>query len=638
MNKHAVPQYKSQSVWNAPRLLLLAIMTMVLILPGVLYADVTARLDRNTIVSGDTVTLRITTSDKDAGQQPDLTALQKDFDVVGTSRSNQIHIINGQRSYKFEWHIELAPHRTGELIVPSLSIANSKTPELTLKVSEQQETANSESGQAVFIRSEISPASGDTYVQQQILYTTRLYYRVPLIEGSFSELKIENAVVERLGEDTQYNTTVDGQNYQVVERRYAIFPERSGKLDIKPLIFSGRTMTTSRQRSSTGRTGSLMEQMLQQRGFNDSFFAGSPFADPGKRVRLSSDALSLDIKARPQNVGSQHWLPTEKFQLQDSWETTPPVIKAGEPVTRVLTLEAKGLEASQLPELKLTGTDSHHIYTEQPIQSNRTDGDWVYGRSEQKFTYVASQQGKIQLPPITVTWWDTILNKQQTTTLPAREIMVLAGSGQSSSPLKPKEQTANSSSTISMLDTINPTNTADADSAATSSEHQVYWLMGTGSILILLVIGYLVRKQIKKRSSDTDPANSDTSSAVSSINQGKVQLKDITSRLHDACIQSNPQDAAHALLDWATHTWPEQTPRSLGAIALKVTSGQKTIRELELILYGPGGSKWNGQQLWEEFNNSLINPGMAQDDRKTHDNTPPLYPDWHNHVGTITRK
>lgn len=616
------------------RLLLLTTIIMTLILPGLVYADVTARLDRNQIATGDTVSLRITTSGKDAGQQPDLTPLQKDFDIVGTSRSNQIHIINGQRSDKFEWIIELAPLSSGELIVPSLEIANSRTPELTLKVSEQTATTDSDTGQSVFVRSEISPSDGDTYVQQQILYTTRLYYRVPLLEGSFSEPEIENAIVERLGEDTQYNTTVDGQNYQVVERRYAIFPERSGKLDIKPLIFSGRTLAASKQRSSIGRMDSLMEQMLQQRGFNDSFFAGSPFADPGKRLRLSSNAISLDIKARPQDASGQHWLPTEKFQLKDSWETTPPVIQAGEPVTRTLTLEAKGLEASQLPELKLRGSDSLHIYSEQAALSNRTDGDWVYGRSEQKFTYVASQHGKISLPPISVTWWDTIHHKQQTTTLPAREITVLAGSGQSSSLVKPKEQTATQSSThnSSMLDKIAPKDIPEADSAITSNDNRIYWLMGTGSILILLLISYLIRKQLKNKPRDIDTTNSHASSAINFHNQKKIQLKEITSKLHEACIQSDPQAAAHTLLQWAAVNWPEQTPRSLGSIAVKVTSGQKAIRELESVLYGPSGGEWNGQQLWEAFNSGLLDSRNSQDNPVTHDQTPPLYPDWHQHV------
>ena len=403
---------------------LFAVFSLLLIMPGLLYAAVTATLDRDAIYAGDTVTLRITTTGDDEGKQPDLTPLQKDFEVLGTSSSSQIRIINGQRSDKHEWLVELAPLASGTRTIPALSVGNSKTSALTLEVSEQPAAATAQAGQPVFIRSEISPSQGDTYVQQQILYTTRLYYRVPLIEGSFTNPKPENAVVEQLSEDRQYNTTIDGQSYQVVERRYAIFPERSGQLTIAPTVFSGRAVSETGQRSPFGRMDSMIEQMLGRGGFNDRFFAGTPFGDPGKRVRLASNTLTLDIKPHPDGYDGTHWLPTQNLVLQDSWASAPPVFHAGEPVTRTLTLEAKGLEASQLPNIQMEGSDTLRVYAEQPELTNRTDGDWVYGRSEQRFTYIPSQPGELHFPAVQISWWDSVNHRQQSSELPAWDVMV----------------------------------------------------------------------------------------------------------------------------------------------------------------------------------------------------------------------
>ncbi len=205
-------------------------------------------------------------------------------------------------------------------------------------------------------------------------------------------------MIEQLGEDSQYNTTIDGQSYQVLERRYAIFPEHSGDLTIAPTGFSGRTVSATGRRSSFGRMDSLVEQMLSQSGFDDRLFGGLPFGDPGKRVRVGSNTLTLEIEPRPDGYSGDHWLPAQKLAIQDSWAESPPVIHAGEPVTRTLTLEAKGLEASQLPHLEMAGTDTLRIYPEQPELSNRTDGDWVFGRSEQRFTYVAVPAGQASSP------------------------------------------------------------------------------------------------------------------------------------------------------------------------------------------------------------------------------------------------
>jgi len=357
------------------RLIAVLVALALLVTTPVLRADVHASLDRDTIYTGDTVTLSIETDGTDQGREPELAPLRKDFDVLGTSSNQQIQIINGQRSDMHQWLVELAPRHTGTLTVPALKVGDSHTATLTLKVSEQPAVSGGRAGQPVFIESEIKPAATDTYVQQQILYTTRLYYRVPLIEGDFSDPALDNAAVERLGEDHQYQTTRDGQHYQVLERRYAIFPEHSGKLTIPPSVFTGRMVSASGQRSPFDRMDAMMERMLGKNPFKDSFFAGTPFADPGKRVRLRGNPLSLDIKARPASYHGDNWLPTPKLVLHDSWADSPPEFHTGEPVTRTITIEAKGLEAAQLPDIHIPHTDGLRVYPEKPVQTNRTDGD-----------------------------------------------------------------------------------------------------------------------------------------------------------------------------------------------------------------------------------------------------------------------
>lgn len=615
---------------------LLALFALLLTVPGLLNAAVTATLDRTSIYTGDTVTLRITTTGDDEGKQPDLTPLQKDFEVLGTSSSSQIRIINGQRSDKHEWLVELAPAARGTLTLPALSVGNSRTAELTLQVSEQPAAATAQAGAPVFIRSEISPSRGDTYVQQQILYTTRLYYRVPLIEGSFTDPKVENALVEQLGDDSQYDTTIDGKGYQVVERRYAIFPEHSGKLTIAPAVFSGRTISETARHSAFGRMDSMIEQMLSQGGFNDRFFAGTPFGDPGKQVRLASNALTLDVKARPESYSGDHWLPTQKLVLQDSWASSPPVFRAGEPVSRTLTLEAMGLEASQLPVIQTAGSDTLRIYPEQPGLSNRTDGDWIYGRSEQRFTYVPSQPGKLHFPAVRVTWWDSVNQKSQAAELPAWDVMVESGSGASAQTAAATGAELPAVSVAAQPDSARATGTPAPVTGSSAADHRLYRVLGGGlGIAVLLASAVLLMRRLRKPQSSGPQIKTRN---VTETSQPVLSAHD-TARagsrqsLREACDRSDPQAAAGALLGWAAATWPERPPRSLGALAARVGQGAETIRELESVLYGAGAQGWNGQALWQAFTDGLLNPATPATPGQQAEGVPPLYPDWHRQAG-----
>jgi hypothetical protein len=116
-----------------------------------LWAEVHASLSRQTIYEGDTVSLNIVTNEAGQGANPDLSVLQKDFDIVGTSSSQQTSIVNGNRSQTHQWAIELSPKRGGELSVPSIRVGSEKTPSLRLTVTAQPDAVVATAGQPVFI-------------------------------------------------------------------------------------------------------------------------------------------------------------------------------------------------------------------------------------------------------------------------------------------------------------------------------------------------------------------------------------------------------------------------------------------------------------------------------------------------------
>jgi len=576
---------------------------LLLLISTSLQAEVSASLGRNTIYDGDTVTLTIETKDRNHSGEPDLAVLQQDFDVLGTSNSTQVQITNGRRTDRHQWRIELAPKNSGEVTVPAIRVGDDETRPLQLSVKKQPAAVAAASGQPVFIKVSIEPADATVWVQQQIQYTLQLYFRESLAEGSFDGPNVENALVERLGEDSQYETTVNGEQYQVIERHHAIFPEQSGKLVIPAVVFNGRMAGALRKRS----TG--MSSMMER------FLGSNMVRAPGKRIRLRSKAITLDVHSRPASYDGQHWLPSEQVVLSDSWAEGPPEFHAGEPVTRTITLEAKGLESSHLPDISLMVPTGMRLYPEKPEYTTRTDGEWVYGSNKQAVAYVPTATGRITIPEIKVDWWDIAKQQQRSTVLPAWEVNVLPGeAGLVQAPQSPDP--------VGLTDGADQTaaaNIADVAAASEPSESGLRWwllLAGLAIILLLLLLTMQRRKQQRGTSATADIH----------MPSGKQQIRAAETLLEQACRENDPQAAARALLQWAAAKWPDDAPRNLGSLALRLVAGGQEIRELDQALYATGSQPWQGDALWQVFNKGLEE--VSKVGAVVQEGLSPLYPDW----------
>ncbi|HFD81172.1 MAG TPA: protein BatD [Gammaproteobacteria bacterium] len=582
-----------------------------------LWAGVQARLERSIIQDGDTVTLTIETDGSNEEARPDLSVLEKDFDVLGTSETRQIRILNGHRSDKRLWQVELDPHHGGTLRIPPIPVGTEKTAPLTLKVVAQAPAAAGDGRGPVFMKTELEPAGTSPRVQQQLLYRVRLYYRVPLVEGSFSDLKIKDAVVERLGEDSQYQTTIGGQRYQVIERRYAIFPEKSGTLEIPPIRFDGRLMAASGQRFPSTGIDSMMRRFFgNQNPFDDAFFAGTPFGNAGKRVRVRSEPLKLEVRGRPAGYHGSDWLPAAALKLTDSWAAGPPEFRVGEPVTRTITLEAKGLESSQIPDIHIPEVEGVRLYPEQPVTENRTDGEWVFGTRKQSVAYVATRPGTVKLPAIRVDWWDTGAEKQRSSVIPAWEVRVLPAAGGTSAALPPAAPASK------------PTAAAPVAASASTPESSGtwrqplyrYWPWAAGGVL-LLVTGLAL---LRLRTSGRERARSNAEQPAPAAPARRSG--DLRRKLQQACEHNDAAAAEQLLLEWAAREWPEDPPRNLAALAARLETGVDEVLRLERARYGASNGDWDGGPLWEAFRNGLQIRKTGSTD--SDDALSPLYPKW----------
>ena len=555
-------------------------MLLILLLPATVQAEVRAKLDRYQVFEGDRLTLTIETNDRSA-PQPDLSPLSTDFRILGTSTGTSMSIVNGVRSDKKTWRIGLEPQRLGRLLVPSLRVGQEQTRPIEVTVRAIPAEIREQQARQLFIETEIDPREKH-YVQQQIPFKVRLLHDGSLIGGELAEPAVENALVERLGDEVRYTTTRHGRPYQVIERRYVIMPERSGELTIPPVRFEGKVASLA----------TLPNMMQQGKSLIDDFFGTGRSRGPSRPVRTGSEPVTVEILPRPEDLNG-NWLPAEEIKLFDSWTQDPPQLRAGEPVTRTITIEARGLTGSQIPVLEPGEPADTRLYPEQPVIDSRTDGNKVFGYSRQSFTYIPDKAGTLTIPPVELAWWNIDSDRKELARLQEWELKVAPGSG------SPARSAAEAPPAV-QKDAPPPESTdekpgADAESTDESGLQAYWWL------LLLLLIAPLFYLLLRRKGRKDQAAKPDEAVVTPvTVAKPKADFQAATRRFEEACRTNRLRDAASALLSAAEAIWPEETPRTLGSLAARFEGeAARQVMLLDRALYAGEDQQWNGNALSE---------------------------------------
>ncbi len=582
-------------------------------------AAVKATLNQSTVFEGDQITLKIQ-SDQNNNAQPDLTTLQKNFDVQGSSTSSQINIINGSRSFKKTWTIELMPKAVGRIEIPEITVGREKTNSVSVTIANLPPEVAAETSKHIFVESSVELDNDETneiYVQQQIPYTVKLYYDSAMQTGEVFSPQIENANIRSLGNDKKYQVVRAGKKYVVVEKRFVISPEKSGVLHIPPTIVRGRIAL------SGGDSPKLRKRMDETDMLNQFFggknrnpFFNTPFDEffgrrsigPSRPFSVSGEALDVNVLPVPESFKGGAWLPAEDLVMTDSWTETPPELKVGEPVTRKLILQAKGLASSQIPDINVTKPAGMKVYTDQAKSETPNDGNTIYGIRQIDISYIPSKEGKVIIPEINVDWWDVHNKVQKTFTLPEWSLSVAAGESGAVGVDTSAEPMAD----------INPAAEQSTPDQNKAIELPKYWGWEILTLLLLGIAGLLFAffgfKKRSKKKLVVEP-------------EKPVRLVDVDAlktSLAVACKSNDKHMSARLLLKLVRTQWNDQSIQNLGIFAQTLGEGSEVIEQLEKSLYSADSNAWDGNEL-----NELVRKGLyrkAIQIPQKHHGLEPLYP------------
>ena len=504
------------------------------------FAEVTASVDRNRIIIGETLTLTISV-DENSNEEPDLTELEDVFTVLGTSKSSSTQIINNSYSTQTSWQISLMPNGVGENTIPPIKVGSQQTKPIQISVTKSD--PNAKANGDVFIEAETDKT--EAFVKEQIILTVRLFYGIALSEGSLSDPIASDTIITQLDKGANYRTVRDGRAYEVVERRYAMFAEKSGKLELNPIIFNGRDNSSRR---------------------SFSMFA------TGKPVRAVSKPVEIEIKPIPQTSIGKDWLPASNVQISQEWSSQP--YKVGEPITRTITLYVEGLNETQIPEIDLGEIDGIRVYPEQPLSQTEKETENLKSWKQVKLAMIPTQSGKIRIPEFQLEWFNTNTGQVEFAKLPPVTLDVEAGDFALEKPpignlfeTKPTESVSSASEKGVSRD-----ETPLTEVKVVEKESWFWKLIALISVLLWLVtLAILLSTKKKKRVSDSSDKAKKSISKQDIINS--INNKDLSG-------------LQESLIRWWNQQYPENQVNNLSAITPLVTDEmQSLIENLELQLY-----------------------------------------------------
>lgn len=513
-------------------------------------ADINVSVDRNPVNLDESFQI-IFTATESPDDDPDFSPLERDFSILSQSNNSSSSWINGKSSKTIQWTLNVMAKQAGNLVIPSVKFGNDVSQSSAILVTDNTAKKAVNTDEDLFIEVEASPKN--PYIQSQVFYTLRLYTKVDISQARLNEPELVDAVIERLGEDSNYNTQVNGANYSVTERKYAIFPQKSGILTIKPLVLTAEVLTSSRP------------------SFNGFFNSQIT-----KTKRVESKAITLDVKPAPTSFNGKHWLSAEQLILKQEWSGDIQQMKVGEPLTRTLTLMAKGTTVGQLPELNTTNTnDQLKAYPDQPVLQEQKKADGLLAFREEKCALIPSKAGTYTLPAIEIPWFNTESQKMEIARVPETTLTTVAVAGTQPAPIAP----AVTSTKPQKIET----GFVIKNEQKTNIWAWVSVFLASGWLMTVII--FLTKRTVTK--------------PVIENNDSEISLKECIKNLKSACTNNNAVAAKDALLEWGRQKF---NVANLGAIAVFCDARLRDeILHLNHALYGKEIGEWHGKKLFQAF-------------------------------------
>ncbi len=392
------------------------------------------------------------------------------------------------------------------------------------------------------------------YLQSRIRYRVRILARVPLRQATLSEPTAEQAIIRRIGDDRRFDLERDGVRYRVLERLYAVVPQRPGPLRIVAPRLSAAVPATAMPGEARAQAG--LDTVLERL----------------ETVTRTGPTLLLDVRAIP-DAAELPWLAAESVSISERWEPSDARVRVGESITRSITIEASGLIGASVPELPIESPRGFRTYPQTADISEQVSGDDLVVTARIRRSYVPTLAGELELPAVRLPWWSIGMDEPREASLPARRLQV---DGAASPAAADGDQLAR----------------AEFIRNAAADLWGEQWLAILFAMAWLTTLLLWLRERGRHRPA-TDPRGPGTAGETAARGTNEQVL-----RFKRACVAADARAARAALLDWGRSRWPRRAPSGPLELMEWLDANPAAVRAalaIEQNLYGKQASGWDGK-------------------------------------------
>ena len=370
--------------------LLFLILVSNLIFPGYVTVDV----DSRQISEGESITLTVQSQDSKEAPIVNLPTF-KDFTIIsGPSQSSNSNysIINGKMtsssSYSLIW--VLMPRKIGRLLIPSLEIEldGEMTKSKAIVVSVLERSKKSKNTAQYFVEATVDNMA--PYRGEQVVLTYTLYTRVDVtgfdekmprykgfwVEELFSPTKLQLRKVQKNG----------FQYHAATIKKSALFPTKSGKISIEPMIAT----------------------IGVRDGKRNSF---SVFGSPSKQHVISTETIILNVKPLPKTKNGIASAMVGKWNIKSSIDRMN--VFQDEAITIKVHLTGNGnLKSADILPYKFP--KNFEVFEPKvTVKSSKSQSE-IGGEKIIEYVVIPRSIGKIILPPFKIKFFDKMTKEWNT--------------------------------------------------------------------------------------------------------------------------------------------------------------------------------------------------------------------------------
>jgi len=565
---------------------------------ALIAAEITATVDRNPIAIGESFQL-ILNAQGSIDKAPDFSELQTKFRIINKSKQSSFDYSNGALTSTKNWILTLIQEEPGTYTIPAIKFGIDKSNPITISVVENTIKTDTHEKAKIYFELDVEPKS--IYVQQQIIYTFKVFRRVNIINEGFSSLATENnqALITKIGKVTEKNVVINGVAHIVSEYQYAIFPQKSGILKILPLIYEA-------QFSSGG---------SRKRTFFNSF-------NPQTTTkRIKSNVIEIEVKGIPLEFTEKYpdavWLPVDNLTISEAWSGNVDKFTSGEPMTRTISLTAQNLTVAQLPDIKMTTSKDIKIYPDVPSVVEQRNRKGLVAKKQFKIALLPTKVGQHRLAKIVIPWWNTRTNKMQEAKIESKAITVTAALNQTDDhQLNSNDDivTQNSNSTVVAGEPeFKP---EPIKLTQVSGGSSLFWIIASIIFAILWLITVYLLISLRKKLN-----------TVSASEETKLDSKAVsTKELKLACLDNNAHACSQLFIQWANNKVKTDRFTNLSSLLPYADKNlAQAIRELEHCLYGGKSNDWSGARIWSAFDSNPPDFRASEQQNESLSSLPSLY-------------